>query len=117
MPRQLAEPVMDRASMTEMHGQHSPAAARAHEIAKGADDFAKLDLARLPPASGLRHQRRDPRPFVICQIRGVALGLLGDPGHPARLIACQALRPSSFTLRKSVLSCGQYPVKADIKVD
>lgn len=84
----LCKPAIDGSPMTEMHRQHPPAAARAHQIAHRIDHFAELDFARTPSAPGLRHQRRDPRPFLIRQIRRVALGLSGDFGHPAPLLAC-----------------------------
>src|SRR5690348_15278400 len=98
-PRQLAEPAINRPPVTEMHWQHPPAAARAHEITHRVDHFAKFDLTRPAPASGFRHQRRDPLPFLVRQIRRISLGLSGDPGHPASLLACPHPKCESYSLR------------------
>lgn len=87
-PRQPAKPTVDRPPVTEMHRQHPPAAARAHEIAHRVDNFAKLDFMGLALASGLRHQRRDPLPFFVRQVRRIALGFPGDPGYSALLLMC-----------------------------
>jgi hypothetical protein len=42
---------------------------------------AEIDLARPAAPARLRHQQRDPLPFLIRQIRQVALRLLGDLSH------------------------------------
>ena len=80
---QFPEPAVDRAPMTEVDRQHSPAAARAHQIAHRIDHLPELDFPRTPPPSGFGHQRRNALPFLVRQVRRVALGLLRDLGHPA----------------------------------
>ena len=84
--RQLAKPPIDRAPVAEMDRQHPPAAARSHEIAHRVDHFPELDLAGPSPAARLGHQRTEPLPSLIRQIRWIALGLLRDGGHPASLL-------------------------------
>lgn len=86
--RQFAEPAINRPPMAKVDRQHPPAAARTHHIAHRVDDLAEIDLARPAKRSWLRHQRRDPRPFLVRQIRRIPLGLPGDLGHPASGLIC-----------------------------
>lgn len=86
--RQLPERAIDRLPRPEMDRQHPPAAARTDQITHGVDHLAELHLARPPATPGLRHQRRDLLPFLVRQVGRVALGLLGDLGHPATALLC-----------------------------
>src|SRR5260370_16718955 len=85
---QLAEPAVDRLPRPKVDGQHSPTAARADQISHGVDHLAELNLSRTAPTPRLGHQRRDLLPFLVRQIRRIALGLLGDLGHPATALLC-----------------------------
>lgn len=80
---QPAEPPVDRLPRTEMHRQHLPAAARAHQIAHRIDDLMQVHPSAPATACRFGHQRGDPLPFLVRQARRIALGLSGDVGHPA----------------------------------
>jgi len=81
--RQSAEPPIGRLPRRKMDRQHSPAAARPHQIADRVDDLAQVRLALAPAALRPRQQRLDPRPLLVGQIRGIAFRSLRDRGHPA----------------------------------
>jgi hypothetical protein len=72
-----------------MDRQHPPAAARTDKVANRIDHLTEVDFARTSTPPGLGHQRRDPLPFLVRQIRRVTLRLLRDLGHPATAL----LRP------------------------
>ena len=82
-PSQFAKPAVDRAPMAEMDRQHALTSARADEVADRVDHLAERDLARTTSPPRLGHERGDHRPLLVRQIRGVALRLPGDLGHPA----------------------------------
>src|SRR6478672_11697504 len=71
-----------------MDRQHAPAATRANQVAHGIDHLAEIDLPRPPTAPRLGHQRRNLLPLLVCEVRRVALDLLGDLGHPATALLC-----------------------------
>lgn len=43
-------------------------------------------VSRPSTPSGVRHQRRDPLPFLVRHVRRIAFHLAVDPGHPAPLL-------------------------------
>ena len=87
-PGQLAEPTIDRLPWSEMHRQHPPAAARAHQVAHRVDHLTELDLPRTAPPPGLGHQGRNLLPLLVRQVRWVTLRLLGNLRHPATTLLC-----------------------------
>lgn len=66
-----------------MDRQHSPTPTGAAQIAHGVDHLPEINLARTAATPRLEHQRRQLLPLLARQIRRIALGLLGDLGHPA----------------------------------
>ena len=86
--RQLAKPPVDRTPVAEMNGKHSPTAARAHEKPGGVHHLAELDFPRTASVPGIGHQRREPLPLFIRQIRRVTLRLPGDLGYSPALLGC-----------------------------
>jgi hypothetical protein len=87
-PRKFTKPAIDGSPMTKMHRKHPPPAARAHQVAHRINDLAEFDLARPPAPTRLRHQRRDPLPLLVRQIRRITLRLPGNLGHPAPGLTC-----------------------------
>src|SRR6476660_5231194 len=71
-----------------MDRQHPPAAARTNQVAHGIDHLAEIYFSRSPPATRLGHQRRNLLPLLVCEVRRIALDLLGDLGHPATALLC-----------------------------
>jgi len=78
-----------------MDRQHTPAATRTNKVADRVDHFAKIHLARTATASRLGHQRRKAIPFLISQITGIALCLLGNLGHAPPALLCPHAEPQS----------------------
>ena len=108
-PRQLAEPAVDRLPRAEMDRQHPPTAARADQIAHRVDHLAELHLPRTAPTPRLGHQRRDLLPLLVRQIRRVALGLLGDLGHPATALLCPHPELESQPTLRPISLSGDFP--------
>src|SRR6478736_8645948 len=71
-----------------MDRQHPPAAARTNQVAHGIDHLAEIYFSRSPPATRLGHQWRNLLPLLVCEVRRIALDLLGDLGHPATALLC-----------------------------
>src|SRR5215469_6918278 len=101
-----------------MDRKHPPAATRTDKVANCVDHLAEIDLARPATPARRRHQRRDPLPFLIRQIRRVALRLLGDLGHstPALLRPHRQLESRRSGYRKAQSPISQtaskvYPMR------
>src|SRR5215471_18458002 len=104
-----------------MDRKHPPAATRTDKVANCVDHLAEIDLARPAAPARRRHQRRDPLPFLIRQIRRVALRLLGDLGHstPALLRPRRQLESRRSGHRKLTrfYSSEPYKVNSEVSVD
>ena len=85
---QLAKPPINRLPGPEMDRQHLPPASRADQIAHRIDHLAQIHLTGPATPRRLGHQRCDPLPFLIRQVRRVALGFPGNLGHPATALLC-----------------------------
>ena len=85
---QLAKPPINRLPGPEMDRQHLPPASRADQIAHRIDHLAQIHPAGPAAPRRLGHQRRDPLPFLIRQVRRVAFGFPGNLGHPATALLC-----------------------------
>src|SRR6185295_17354797 len=105
-----------------MDRQHPPAAARTNQVAHGIDHLAEIYFSRSPPAPRLGHQRRNLLPLLVCEVRRIALDLLGDLGHPATALLCphpeleseiQPQRNPPRPFSKRSLSCGLLPSLED----
>lgn len=81
-PDQTSKPPVDRLSGREVLGQHAPAVAGAGQVAGRVQDLAQVHVP-LPAGLARRRQRSDPGPFLIGQVRRVALRLLFNLGHPS----------------------------------
>src|SRR5215469_7417505 len=95
-----------------MDRKHPPAATRTDKVANCVDHLAEIDLARPAAPARLRHQRRDPLPFLIRQIARVALRLLGDLGHstPALLRPHRQLESRRSGHRKAQSPISKRPL-------
>src|SRR5215203_6591744 len=79
---------LDGSPVPEVDRQHPPAATRTDQVAYRVDHLPELDLPRAPSTPWLGHQRRHPLPFLVRQVRRVALGLAGDLAHAATTLLC-----------------------------
>jgi len=82
-PDEAAGPPKDGLPRPEVHRQHQPAARAASQVSDRVQHLTQVDRGLPVPPRRLRQQRLDPRPFLVRQVRRVALRLLAKLSHRA----------------------------------
>ncbi len=83
VPDEPAKPPANCLPRAEMHRQRPPAARAARHVADRVQHLARVHRGLPPTLRRLRHQRLQPRPFLVRQVRRVTLRSPSRLGHPA----------------------------------